>query len=960
MMGRVRSLVRPGLGIVVVTAVVVLGAAVASTASTTVPVRRVSAQASSTGGFVQPPGPTDPVVETPVLSGDGRYVAFSSTLSNLVSGDTNGASDVFVTDRTTGTTTRISVSSAGAQADGDSYLPSMSADGRYVAFTSGATNLIGGQTVNVPSVYLHDRQTGSTVLVSTDQSGGPLTHLPGATTGPGQQAVSDDGRYVVFQSSDTVTPGAGNGSRVDVYLTDLSTHTTVRLSTGAGAAAPDGSSFDPVISGDGSHVAFESAATNLTSGDGNGHLDVFVRDLVGNATTLASVSTSGAQGNADSSQPSIAHDGSVVAFQSLASNLVGSDGNGASDVFVRDLAHNTTTLSSVSTGGGSGNGASADSRLSRDGSTVAFDSRANNLVAGDTNGATDVFAFSRGAGTVVRVSVASDGSQANGASGAPALNAGGDLAGFVSSASNLAPGTGGGRPGLFIRDVTTGTTIDGNPGALPNLVKDGSFEPPDFPDVGGGFNSYGTPDTDHLGAWQFATGGIDVIGSGTVHPTDGAQSIDTNGNGYGPVTMTQSIPLTDHHLYDVSFSLASNPNGGPVVKTMDVTFGGQVHTFTSDSTGSTPLDPNWRTASFRVPACGTTSSVLTFQSKDDGDRGTLLDAVTVYDVTDANAPDPCTKPPPAKTATRTTVTAAPNPATAGQPVTLTAAVAPTQGSGTPTGTVQFSDGSNPLGTPVTLANGSASMTTSSLAAGQHQITAAYSGDNTFAPSTSPPVTVTVNAAPPNGSTPDDAYVTALYHDFLGRTPGSSELDYWTGHLAFGVPRSQVALSIAGSDESVHRYVNAAYAYILGRVADRGGADYWAGQIEHQQLTINQFNADLYASEEYFLDAGRTIKGWVDDLYFDVMGRQPDSAGEAYWVAQAQAHGRLAVAYPFFTSNESAAIQATELYAALLGRAPDAQGLAYYGSRIKQNGYLFEEAEMAWSNEYYADAQKRYG
>jgi Tol biopolymer transport system component len=265
------------------------------------------------------------------ISADGRYVAFFSNASNLVAGDTNHWMDIFVRDRQAGTTERVSVDSSGAQGDGPSFEgPSISADGRYVAFASYATNLVPGDTNATQDVFVHDRQTGATERVSVDSGG---IEGDNSSTYP---SISADGRYVAFLSSaDNLVPGDTNGFS-DVFVHDRQTGAIARANVDSSGAQADSESYDPWISADGRYVAFASYAQNLVAGDTNLNLDVFVHDLQTGATERESVDSSGAQGNAGSYFAGISSDGRFVAFTSAASNLVAGDTNGVEDVFVRD------------------------------------------------------------------------------------------------------------------------------------------------------------------------------------------------------------------------------------------------------------------------------------------------------------------------------------------------------------------------------------------------------------------------------------------------------------------------------------------------------------------------------------------------------------------------------------------------------------------------------------------------
>jgi Tol biopolymer transport system component len=281
------------------------------------------------------------------------------------------------------------------------------------------------------------RHQGNISLVSISDSGA-------LGNGPSQgSAISANGRYVAFTSSASNLVAGDTNGVTNVFVRDLYTKTTTLLSVGMGGATANGVSLQPSISANGRYVAFTSAASNLVPGDTNNATDVFVRSLGWHPkTTRASVSTDGSQGNGDSFDPSLSADGYTVAFASQASDLVAGDTNNATDVFVRSLGwHPKTTRASVSTDGSQGNGDSLQPSLSADGSTVAFTSEASNLVPGDTNNATDVFVRSLGwHPKTTRISVSTDGSQGNGDSAAPELSWFGQAATFTSDSSNLVSG----------------------------------------------------------------------------------------------------------------------------------------------------------------------------------------------------------------------------------------------------------------------------------------------------------------------------------------------------------------------------------------------------------------------------------------------------------------------------------------------------------------------------------------
>ncbi len=267
------------------------------------------------------------------LSADGRYVAFGSAASNLVPNDTNSRSDVFVRDRRRGTTERVSFGPRGVQGNHDSGTNTLalSADGRYVAFTSEARNLVPGDTNGAEDVFVRDRRTGRTTRVSLGTGG---VQGNGSSWSP---ALSADGRVVAFVSqASNLVPG-GNGGGQDVFVHDRRTGITARASLGSNGVQGNDASWSPTLSADGRVVAFQSDASNLVPGDTNSWPDVFVHDRRTRTIERASVGPDGIQGNYGSSSPALSADGRLVAFYSDASNLVPGGTNGYRNVFVRRL-----------------------------------------------------------------------------------------------------------------------------------------------------------------------------------------------------------------------------------------------------------------------------------------------------------------------------------------------------------------------------------------------------------------------------------------------------------------------------------------------------------------------------------------------------------------------------------------------------------------------------------------------
>ena len=327
----------------------------------------------------------------PAMSADGRFVAFESLATDLVPDDANGDFDVFVRDLKTGTTTLVSANRAGTgSGNGFSFAPAISADGRFVAFESFATDLVADDDANGDfDVFVRDLKTGTTTLISVNRAGGGSGN--GFSSAP---AIIADGRLVAFESvAGDLVDNDTNGD-IDVFVRDLKTDTTTLVSVNyAGTNSGNSQSRFPVFSADGRSVAFDSLAGDLVANDTNFNSDVFVRDLHTGTTTLVSVNSAGTDsGNNGSGLAAVSANARFVAFVSSASDLAGNDTNFNSDVFVRDLKTGTTTLVSVNRAGTrSGNGFSTAPAISTDGRLVAFFSEASDLIAGDTNHDVDVF-----------------------------------------------------------------------------------------------------------------------------------------------------------------------------------------------------------------------------------------------------------------------------------------------------------------------------------------------------------------------------------------------------------------------------------------------------------------------------------------------------------------------------------------------------------------------------------------
>jgi CSLREA domain-containing protein len=373
----------------------------------------------------------------PRLSADNRFIVFASQATNLehssaanfVNVDQNLFADIFVFDRTFGTTERVSVASDGSLANGSSQYPSISADGRFVAFQSDATNLVPGDTNQSHDVFVYDRQSHTTERMSVRPNGtqGFFSSL--------NPVISANGRFVAFTADEP-----NNAFQVfHVYVYDRQNHTTENVSVANdGTQANNVSLFTtPSLSADGRFIAFTSLATNLVPGDTNQAEDIFVYDRQSHTIERVSVDSSGTQGNASSRLPSISADGRFVTFTSDATNLVPGDTNQVSDVFVYDRQSHAIERVNLSSGGAQGNAKSESPSISADGQLVSFTSDASNLVPGDTNQVTDVFVYDRQSHAIGRVSLADNGTPANSRQYAPSISADGRFVSFYSAASNL-------------------------------------------------------------------------------------------------------------------------------------------------------------------------------------------------------------------------------------------------------------------------------------------------------------------------------------------------------------------------------------------------------------------------------------------------------------------------------------------------------------------------------------------
>jgi len=387
------------------------------------------------------------------VSGDGRCIAFNSAATNLVTGDTNAAPDLFLRDVLAGTTERMSVSSSGQQGNADnygrgSYGAALGADGRFVAFYSYSSNLVAGDNGGKADVFVRDRVAGTTQRVSVSTSGGS----PNSSSQ--SPSISDDGRYVLFDSYATNLVPSDRNKTLDVFVRDRVAMTTQRVSVGNGGVEANGSCnvhfCGNALSADGRYAVFLSLATNLVAGDTNGLLDAFVRDRLAGSTIRVSVGSDGVQADGAAEMACISGDGRFVAFVSAAANLAPPGAPaGKRQIYVYDRVAQVTTCASMSSTGQPGDNSTNDHAvLSADGRYIAFQSAASNLVVGDTNGLFDAFVRDLVLGTTTRLSAS--GTAWDGSGLGMAMDASGFTIAFASLATNLVPADTNGVKDVFV------------------------------------------------------------------------------------------------------------------------------------------------------------------------------------------------------------------------------------------------------------------------------------------------------------------------------------------------------------------------------------------------------------------------------------------------------------------------------------------------------------------------------
>jgi Tol biopolymer transport system component len=462
------------------------------------------------------------------ISADGRWAAFASYASNLVPGDTNGVADVFLRDRQTGQTQRISVGPGGTQADAGNLMPRMTPDGRFVVFLSSATTLVSGGTVSPSNrAYRFDRATGALIRLPLPSG---YTAVSIGVDGVGPPTISDDGSRIAFEAISS----AGRG---DLFWWDAGSSVIRRVTELANSTPANGSNsyngLDPVISGDGRWVAFVSDASNLPAQtpDVNGFRDVYIRNLDTGGFERVSVGSGNAEANLHSSSPAIDRNGCEIAFYSDATNLVAGDAGSRNKTFVRSRCAGTTEIASLTNAGAQGAGYPPLS-ISSDGCRVTFLGAAPVVTPAPASGYA-LGVRDRCTGATSRLDLATSGDPGTGRVQEAAISGGsGRYVAFSTDAGNLVGGDTNAVSDAFVRDLAANTP----PVAALTVTRDGqavtadasdSIDPDGF--VLAGSISYGdgsAPQDGLRGTHRYAdpgTYGVTV----TVTDADGASTSKT-------------------------------------------------------------------------------------------------------------------------------------------------------------------------------------------------------------------------------------------------------------------------------------------------------------------------------------------------------------------------------------------------------------------------------------------------
>jgi len=396
------------------------------------------------------------------ISRDGNYVVFESFATNVVPGsrdDNSDNADIFVYNRQTKTISQVNLTPNGQQANSYSWGSAISQDGKYVVFMSDASNLVSNDSNRSEDIFLYDRDSQKITRVSVGLNGQEGNH-----DSRNPIIGGEDGRYVVFESKASNFTSLPDNKSYDIYLHDRITRKTELVSVAHnGQAANDDSENDDsesvAISDDGRYVVFESYASNLVPGDTNGSADIFVRDRLKNTTTRISTGLNGKETDRYSETPAITPDGKYIVFASYASNLVEGDTNYSTDIFLYNNETGKIQRISVNASGVGGNGNSEDPEISANGRYITFASDADNLVPGDTNEQDDIFRYDIQTGEIEIVSITNDGQQGNKYSSAPSISGDGRFITYQSRSGQLVTGDTNDEMDIFIRDMNEKVTL---------------------------------------------------------------------------------------------------------------------------------------------------------------------------------------------------------------------------------------------------------------------------------------------------------------------------------------------------------------------------------------------------------------------------------------------------------------------------------------------------------------------
>jgi len=385
--------------------------------------------------------------QNPSVSADGSVVVFES-LAPLLQTDNNGKADIYLVDIVSGDVELISVDSDGIVGNAASNYPTISANGRYIAFESAASNLVGSDSNKAVDVFLHDRQTGDTIRVSVKSDGSQGDSFSQ------HPAISADGSAIAFESKATNLVANDTNGLVDIFVRDRVAGATERVSVAGSDTQANGPSESPTLSGDGKFVAFRSIAGNLVAGDSNGKYHIYLRDRTQTQTTRLTQTTDGELANGDSDAPSISADAVYVAFESDSTNLTTADFNGLRDIYVLDRKyqeHNNPPFARM-VSPSLENAYSSNAAISSDGRYVVYSYRANNvnqILVGDTQ----YGRFNNvSVATYIPPWIAPYGQAGNGSSANPSISADGRFIVFDSVATDIALGDTNNKDDVFLHD----------------------------------------------------------------------------------------------------------------------------------------------------------------------------------------------------------------------------------------------------------------------------------------------------------------------------------------------------------------------------------------------------------------------------------------------------------------------------------------------------------------------------